>query len=517
MRSDGFYTLLAEFKMRNVGFYLLVAALIVCALWALIVFCRFVFLLLRCRREFLPSDIGREILMKKRRGKKVCLALFSSVLFGALIVGIMLLQQYQAASVNITLTYTEAALGLNPNGSRYNMSDILSNEVLEAAIDDMGIDIDTDTLKEGLEIEPAEKKKDEDDEGMISTQFKLSFKSGRKTGALDAEEVLQHVANAYREWFWEKYTPNFASLDIDFDDLEAYDYPDMQSYLEVAVRRISAFADAFLRKDSAFLSSVTHESFSSLKAKAMDIENTGLETLNSYILYNGLSRDPDKYMSRIRFSHLQTSNEYLKNIRAYNVYLRAIGRYDNDMAVVVYIPTYDVDNTFYMSKTKIGIDHFSINAESYSAAASGNLATIMSQDYLLRQLNAHRGGEAAMQRVDEMIGTLKTEILDLAKKARLTAQDYLETEQYGYISIAFPDHGYLLEYAFAVVAAMVYFIFAYLGLMMSQLDKQARNKMMEVRWDGPVSQTDGDTKGATEADSQAKGATEASAKEEGLQ
>lgn len=469
--------------MREIGFYILLAAVILCAVWMLIVFFRFIILFFQCRKQFLPEDIGREILRRKKRGKKVYLILFSSALLGAVIAGIMLANRYQNASVNITLTYTEAALGLNPNGSRYNMSDILSDQVLEAAAADLGLGIDADTLKEGLEIEVAEKKREEDDEDLISTQFKLSFKSGRKTGALNAKEVLRHVADSYRRWFIEKYTPDFASLEISFDDLEEYDYPDMQSYLEVAVRRISAFAGAFTGKDSSFLSPVTQESFSSLQAKAMDIENTGLETLDSYILYNGLSRDFGRYMSGIRFSHLQQCNEYLKNIRAYNVYLKAIERYDNDMAVVVYIPTYDTDNTFYMSKTKIGIDHFSINAESYSSAASGNLTSIMSQDYLLRQLNASQGGEAAVQKADGMIETLKKEILDLAEKTRLTAQDYLETEQYGYISVSSPKDSFLKEGVCIAAAVIVHFILAYLSLILSQLDKQVHSKVIKARLD----------------------------------
>lgn len=124
-------------------------------------------------------------------------------------------------------------------------------------------------------------------------------------------------------------------------------------------------------------------------------------------------------MSGVRFSHIQQCNSYLKNIRAYNVYLRAIARYDNDMAVVVYIPTYDVDNTFYMSKTKIGIDHFSMNAEMYSTGASINLAQVMNQDYLLRQLSFAQGGTAAYEKADEMIESLKAQILSLAYRRAL--------------------------------------------------------------------------------------------------
>lgn len=63
-------------------------------------------------------------------------------------------------------------------------------------------------------------------------------------------------------------------------------------------------------------------------------------------------------MSRLRYEYTHNTNNYKRDISAYHVRLNAISKYDNDMATVVYIPTYDTDNTFYMSKTKIGIDHF---------------------------------------------------------------------------------------------------------------------------------------------------------------
>ncbi len=470
--------------MKEFGYYVFLVCVAVCALWMLAVFFRTVLLFLRCRRRYMLSDIGREMLRGGGLRRRILGLVSVSALFGAAAALILLAYRYQNAAVNITLTYTEAASGLNPNGSRYNMSDILSDEVLEEAAGALGSVADPELLKNGLSVEPAQKKKDEDDDDLISTQFALSFVSGRETGIQKAEDIVRTVAETYRNWFIRKYAPDFGSLDLSFEDIDDYDYPDMQQYLSVAVQRIITFSEAFSGKDAAFLSGSTGESFSSLKAKAEDIRNTGLGALNDYILYNGISRDPESYMSRIRYGHLIESNEYLKNIRAYNVRLRAIERYDNDMATVVYIPTYDVDNTFYMSKTKIGIDHFSIDAEAFSAAASGNLETIMSQDYLLRQLEGHRRDSAARRNVGETIETLEAQILELAEKTKQTAQDYLDTAQYGYVSISTPDDSFLKEGICIAAAVLGYLILAYAGMVLARMCRRARPQGVEEKVSG---------------------------------
>ena len=382
----------------------------------------------------------------KGKWKLVLLALLLMVVYG----GLAFLQTRQIATVSIALTYPEASSGLNPNGTRYNMSEALSDEVLERAIEFGGFtDITVDDLQNSLDIVP---RNGAGLEGTVSTQFFLTFRNTGHTGSLDSQEILHAVASAYRDWFIEKYSVNYDVLDISFDDIENYDYPDMTDYLRNAVTTICNYASAYADKTTTYRSPSTQETFQSISQKGWDIHDTGMESLESFILSRGLSKDEASYLSKLRYEFTDNCNIYQSNIRAYDVRIEAIEKYDNDMATVVYIPTYDTDNTFYMSKTKIGIDHFSADADSYSSVASSVLSILQDDKYLMQQLRANLDDASSYSKADGMVAELQQQILDLAEKTKQTVQDYVDDTYNGYMTISRP----LNQYSSLVVGVLIY-------------------------------------------------------------
>ena len=149
--------------------------------------------------------------------------------------------------------------------------------------------------------------------------------------------------------------------------------------------------------------------------------------------------------------------------------IEAINKYDNDMATVVYIPTYDTDDTFSMSKTKIGLDHFSADADVRSGTASSILSVILDEKYLMQQLRADQDGSDAYAKADEMIQAISGQILDLAEKTKLTAQEYIDTTYNGYISITEPV-SYGMAYLLRVIAVRGLLFLAILYLIKGLLD-----------------------------------------------
>ena len=160
--------------------------------------------------------------------------------------------------------------------------------------------------------------------------------------------------------------------------------------------------------------------------------------MESFVLSRGLSNDQDSYLSKLRYDFTNNCNIYRSNIQAYDVRIEAIEKYDNDMATVVYIPTYDTDNTFYMSKTKIGIDHFSADADAYSGAASEVLSTLQDDKYLMQQLRAEVDDAVSYEKAEGMIMDLQRQILELAQDTKKTVQDYIDSTYNGYISVSEP-------------------------------------------------------------------------------
>ena len=406
------------------------------AIFLLLLFlCMYVlYLFAKCYRKFVFTDILLSLRPSfvKGKGSIVLIAAVFTVAVALIFSG----QVKQTVTVSVTLTYPEASYGLNPNGSRYNMSEIFSDEVLREAISFGGFtDVTVDDLQQSLDISPMEGHGLED---TVSTQFFLTFYNSGHTGNLSGKEILYAVSSAYREWFINEYSANYDVLAISFDNMEKYEYPDRVNALRNVITTICNFASAYAREDSTYRSDSTQETFQSLSEKGWDIYNTGMESLESFVLSRGLSNDQDSYLSKLRYDFTNNCNIYRSNIQAYDVRIEAIEKYDNDMATVVYIPTYDTDNTFYMSKTKIGIDHFSADADAYSGAASEVLSTLQDDKYLMQQLRAEVDDAVSYEKAEGMIMDLQRQILELAQDTKKTVQDYIDSTYNGYISVSEP-------------------------------------------------------------------------------
>jgi len=447
-----------------------------------------VVLFLKCRRSYMLADIIGAFRFKMA-GKKFRIVWRASVFF-LLLAASVIGDQWQNASLTIALTYPEASAGLNPDGSRYNMSNILSDEVLEDAILFGGFEnLTVEDLKSALNVTPANSAggsvslvSDSPDEsesggtaakisGRVTSQFTLEFHGNGKTGLLRGSEILSSVARAYKSRFVSRYSPNLSLLDISFDDVDQYDYPDMGLYFSNKIQIIARYASVYAEKDAVFCSSETGETFRSISEKAWDLHEKARENLTSYILSNGLSKSRADYQSRLRYDYTKNCNSYRNDVEAYKVRLASIDRYDSDMSSIVFIPTYDADRTFYMSKTKVGVDDFSIEANELADNASKGLSAILEKENWMERLSSGADPDAGAEKTEQMMADLEAQILDLAAVAKSTMQDYINLSSNGYILIVAPTSSYGGRLIGCAVIAMLLAAILYCNAVLEDLEK----------------------------------------------
>ncbi len=449
---------------------------------------------LKCRRSHMVADIIRAFRFKMV--KKKSRIVWKMSVFFLLLATVMIGGQWQNASLTIALTYPEASAGLNPDGSRYNMSNILSDEVLEGAVLFSGFEnLTVEDLKSALNVTPANNAdngvslaNDSSDGGetggttakisnRVTSQFTLAFQGNGRTGFVKGSEILSAVAAAYKSQFVSQYSPNLGALDISFDDLDQYDYPDVGLYFSQKIQTICRYATVYADKDPVFRSSETGETFNSIAGKGWDLHDTARENLTSYILSNGLSKNCAGYQSRLRYDYTRNCNSYRNNVEAYGVRLAAIKRYDADMSRIVYIPTYDTDRTFYMSKTKIGVDGFSIEADELASSASEGLSTILEEENWMERLSSRDDLDAAIEKTEQMMADLEAQILDLAAVAKSTVQDYINLSSNGYILIVAPKSAYKARLAGCIMIALLLAAILYSNAALEGLGKECKSEI----------------------------------------
>lgn len=363
------------------------------------------------------------------------------------------------ASAVVTLNYSEAYKGQNANGTRYNMNEIICEDVLERAIEKGALEgVSVKELQSCLTVSPLVEGSAEAEETYhISTEFEIIYKGGRPLD-LSAKNLVQLIGYAYKEYYIDKYADNFDSLDIvitpseDFADL---DYLDIVDYLTNQVMVIQNYMYGMAEKNTSFIS-CGGETFYSLAMKCENLDEVQIQNnLKAYILDNGISKNPEEYIGRLEYENTRLDYEYRRAIAAFNVRQSAIDLYSEEMTRIVLVPTWDTDGEYYMGRTKVGIDQLSLEAEEYSQTAADYSQEMQTNSSVI-EAYANSGSSGQNVYLDGLIETISSEIMSLAEEAKRISQEYSETRMNQCITVT-ADGGSFLKYAVLAVGLYVSF------------------------------------------------------------
>ena len=329
-------------------------------------------------------------------------------------------------SAGIALNYNSASQGLNPNGTRYNQSYILSDEVLERVISKGALkDITVDDLKNTLRVVPIVQGDVRDEKDyFISTQFSVRYEANKDTASLDGQQLLTLVTQAYRECFIEKYSENTSIFKIDFTDLEQQDYLDICEFLRKTAESISTSMNGMASREPAIKSATSGETFQSIASKANSVSTVMIENLEAYVLEDGISKSRADYMSRLSFENVFLHFDALKSAAASRNNLTAISMYEDDMARIVLVPTYDTNNQFYMSQTRIGVDDFARAADSHANNKVTTRSEIATNNHVINMFSAASARNGIDEKAEALIQQIENEIRHLASQAKKLIEEY---------------------------------------------------------------------------------------------
>lgn len=336
----------------------------------------------------------------------------------------------------ITLNYYLASQGLNPNGSRFNQTDILNAQVLERAVEKGALEgISAEDLKATLKVRPAVQGDSLSEESyFISSQFVLEYNANRRTAHESGEKLLSLVTQAYREWFIEEYSACTDILNLDFTQREGQDYLDRCSFLKKTAESIGEYMLNMSNEEAAFRSSTNGETFQSLCSKAYAISTTMVEHVEAHVLENSVSKNADQYINRLRVANVFLDFEAQKAAASNENTLEAIAMYEDDMARIVLVPTYNLDKQFYMSQTRIGVDDFAASADSYANEKTALHARMAKNHHVMEQLSI-RNSSGANEKTEKLIDQVEQELLRVARLAKELVEEYNTQQANNYMTL----------------------------------------------------------------------------------
>lgn len=140
--------------------------------------------------------------------RRFWIIILAGVIYIAFFVLSLEITRMTEATIRIGLNYPSSSSGLNPNNTKFSVSEILDDDVLEAAIVKGGFSgVTAEELKGCLLVTPVDDGETISiDQYYISTEYNLEYAASWKTRSLDPEKVVNSVAECYYEKFIQMYS-----------------------------------------------------------------------------------------------------------------------------------------------------------------------------------------------------------------------------------------------------------------------------------------------------------------------
>ena len=372
----------------------------------------------------------------------------------------------------VALNYSEASQALNSNGTRYNMSEIISDEVVERAIKKGALeDVTVNQLKKCLVVYPCVQGGVGDEtQYHISTEFAVEYHASKETSHLDSENVIKLITLAYKEYYIEKYTDSF-SLDAQKPDFSQMEYMDIVSYLDKESQAILNYLYGMAGKNPSFVTE-NGSTFNSIAGKVYQFKETQInQNLRSLILQNGIVRDGSSYVDRLSFHNKNVDFDRQKNEASYRLCNQAIAMYSEEMTRIVLVPTWDKSGKYYMGRTKVGIDELSVMAANFSNYVASNEKEIMDNELIISKINTDDKASMTLT-ADALIDDIYGSIKSFEKEAITAGREYFRHKMNQCIAVSIYGVSLMSE----LKSLIVFAAFAYVSLILAVISKKFPKK-----------------------------------------
>ena len=269
--------------------------------------------------------------------------------------------------------------------------------------------------------------------------YTITYEKNDEIGPrISARDMLSLIVESYKEAFYEDYTYVEMGISPDWSECDKQEYMEIGSFFEKECQKLHRFLNTNAKENGTFRSELTGETFTSLRQKVDNFTSIDLEKYDSYVLQSGLSKNRERYISKLEYQNFLKNISYQKLMAEYQNRLHTIEIYDSALTAVVLIPTLDTQNNFYMSRTKVAIDYQASAAESANDSANDTMAIIQKNEYAIRQMSAQTANTpSSIATAESMIQDMKQKLENLIETSRILNKEYIRYKTKNYLTISF--------------------------------------------------------------------------------
>lgn len=395
------------------------------------------------------------------------------------------------AGASISFNYSEASQGLSPNKTRFNAYEIVSDEVMQNAIERVGLQgyVSSSDLADSLHISPDRTGNVSGSADFISTTYNVSINTknldirNRKT--LD---LMQSVCESYRDFFLKNYGDNQTILK---ETLEVTS--DCEPFLrlqEIQVRasQLVRYLNARLEENKSYVDSANGDSqtnnFTTLAKQINNIVDYDIPNVMAFVVENSVAKDAAGLTDVLAYKNKIDDLYRRKDLAYYDADKDGIALYEKSMTSVVMIPTTDELSEYYMSRTKTAMDTMARSADSALSEATNYQSDIVDTDYIIQKMRSSSTSQEYLADAQEMINRLEKGINELSENLFVLDKAYIKYKSQNYIAFTYNSATFIQRFQIkktvmeAVAALMLGTGFAHFRRMRSsRKERRTREKV----------------------------------------
>ena len=352
-----------------------------------------------------------------------------------------------SATTTMSLNYEESVTGKTPNGARFSESEFLTQEYLEAILQATGLqdDLTTSELADCISISPTNSKLvTEENDYYISSSYHIDLKLPWSLwGKITAQDLLDQICRVYLKRFTADYRINATSLDISFDYSDM-DYEEIGSYFRMMIGRINNYLTVRNDQAGSYLST-SGQSYNAIKKQVQNLQSYTLSEYQSYIWENGVAKNNARCIDDLNELNRTLRWSEMSDSQKSDIFMDILDNYNNKMVSSVLIPTYDGDGSFYMSRTKVGIDDLALRANELLSSAVDAQKTITTNNSKITALEQPTEAQE-LQVAQSMVDVITQQLASIVSATRELDADCYAQRISRYLVFNGPESSFIKRY-----------------------------------------------------------------------
>ena len=265
--------------------------------------------------------------------RKVVYILIGAAIFGVVLSVILfaLDKKPATASARMQLTFDGAAEGIAPDGRRFDIGELTSDEVIAEALKASGLDSKYSVEQISKSLVVAGAYPEDIVNQTMSYESLLDFTTNRtltterfnptlftvklynhfdsKISQSDLEKLLKNILTVYKARFAEMYTQGKPSEMMTLP-LAGYDYPQQLEILQQRLEIVSKYANEMYEKEPTFR--YKGAGFNDIVVRLNALTDSDIGRLNANLTLNALTKDPDRLLTQYTFELRDLGNRLTK-------------------------------------------------------------------------------------------------------------------------------------------------------------------------------------------------------------